>query len=98
MGFWRLRDGGGPPIGLEVTWNGSTVFSETATGFQPYQHFTASVTGTGSDSLVFKSYNDPSYTYLDDVSLTAGVPEASTWVMLLLGFAGYRKQKALGAV
>ena len=63
----------------------------------PYVNFTVNVLGTGSDTLQFISANDPGYTYLDNVSLTA-VPEPSTWAMMILGFAGlgfagYRKTK-----
>jgi hypothetical protein len=64
------------------------VFSEFNTGFQPYQHFTATVVGTGADLLVFTSANDPGFTYLDDVTLS--VPEPATWSVMLagLGLAG----------
>jgi hypothetical protein len=40
------------------------------------------------DTLVFNGRNDPSYNTLDDVVVTASVPEASTWAMMLVGFAG----------
>ena len=87
LSFWRYQADGAPPIGLTVTWDGVTVFSEVNPGFQPYQNFNALVTGAGSDSLVFTSYNNPAYTYLDNVSLTA-VPEPAAWIMMLVGFGG----------
>jgi hypothetical protein len=58
------------PNGLTVTWNGNLIFSEAdiVTG-APYQNFSFNVVGTGSDSLVFTAYNNPAFTYLDDVSV-----------------------------
>jgi hypothetical protein len=86
LSFWRYQADGAPPIGLTVTWDGVTVLSETNPGAQPYQNFTADVVGTGLDTLVFTSYNDPSFTYLDNVSLTAlatPTPEAGKGVLAL---------------
>jgi len=91
LSFWRFQDGG-VPTSLTVTWDGTTVFSESYTGTYggaPYQQFSSNVIGTGSDTLVFTSVQNPAFTYLDDVSLNvAAVPEPSTWAMMLLGFAG----------
>jgi hypothetical protein len=90
LSFWRYQQAVGPVTFLDVTWDGTTVFSETLTGpgDVPYQNFTASVVGTGSDVLQFISANDPGWTYVDNVSLTSGVPEPATWAMMMLGFAG----------
>jgi Carbohydrate binding domain len=88
LSFWREVDGGGPTISLDVKWNGSAIFSELNTGAQPYQQFSFTVQGTGSDTIEFICANDPSFTYLDDVSLTP-VPEPSTVIagaLLLLPF------------
>ena len=48
------------------------------------------MTGTGSDSLRFAATgtSDSYGGSLDAVSLTAAVPEASTWAMMILGFFG----------
>jgi hypothetical protein len=78
------------PISLSVSWDGTTIFSETnpaSSSWNLYQGFTFQVVGTGLDTLVFTSVNDPAYTYLDDVSLTA-TPLPSTWTMLIAGFVG----------
>jgi hypothetical protein len=98
LSFWRLQTPDNP-IGLTVTWNGNVVFSETDTGPQPYQNFTASVVGTGNDLLVFTSYNNPGFTYLDDVSLStpAPIPGTGMGALTLIAFAGlaaYRKSRA----
>jgi hypothetical protein len=103
LSFWRYQVLAGPTISLDVTWDGTTVFSELNPIVQAYQNFTASVVGTGSDTLVFTAVNDPAYTYLDNVSLTAAVPEPATWAMMLLGFvglgvAGYRGSRNSGAL
>ena len=80
------------------------VFCSLGYAGSPYQQFTATVFGTGSDLLVFTSAQDPAYTYLDDVSLNvSAVPEPSTWAMMILGFAGvgfmaYRRRNQAAAL
>src|SRR5271154_1397276 len=37
LSFWRYQAGGSPPISLTVSWDDTTVFSESDTGSQPYQ-------------------------------------------------------------
>jgi MYXO-CTERM domain-containing protein len=91
LSFYRWQD---PdlPSGFSVSWNGVTLLTEVDTGFKPYEKFTYSVTGTGADALIFTAYNDPAYTYLDDVSLTgvSPVPEPGSWALAIfgLGLAG----------
>lgn len=75
------------PNFLGVTWNGASVYSATNDLVSGYQGVVATVTGTGSDSLMFTAYNNPAYTYLDNVTLSA-VPEPATWAMMLVGFGG----------
>src|SRR5262249_4407170 len=84
LSFWRFQDGGGPTILLDVSWNGTPVFQELDPGARPYEQFTAGGTGTGSDILLFKSANDPAYTYLDDVSLEP-IPEPASLALLASG-------------
>lgn len=104
LSFWRSQAGGAPPISLTVTWNGTEIFSETNTGARPYEQFTFLVLATGSDLLVFKSANNPSFTYLDDVSLdgVAAVPVPGALPLFasglgLLGFAGWRRRRKAAA-
>jgi hypothetical protein len=83
---------------FDVNWDGSTVFSQVVPTSSGYQNYMVTVTGSGADTLEFVSANNPGLTFLDNVSLTSGIPEASTWAMMMLGFAGlgfagYRKTK-----
>lgn len=88
--------------GIEVFWNG--VSQGTFTGFTNLNTAwvleSLNVTGTGLDSLEFRAIgtSDSYGGSLDAISLTAAVPETSTWAMLLIGFAGvgfvaYRRTK-----
>lgn len=69
LSFARFQAGYQPTVSLVVTWGGATVFSELIPGEQRYHTFTFNVVGTGSDTLLFTSANDTSYTFLDDVSV-----------------------------
>ncbi len=87
LSFWRDVAGGGPTESMSVSWDGTTIWSELNPGARPYQQFVLDVVGTGNDTLVFTTANDPSFTFLDDVSLTpatpgAVVPEPSSLVLL----------------
>jgi hypothetical protein len=90
LSFGRDVAGGGPTELLQVYWDGVLKFSELNPGAQPYQQFSFNVVGTGSDTVLFKVANDPSFTYLDDVSLnavttTTVAPEPSLLVRALSG-------------
>jgi len=87
LSFWYWQDGG-TPNGFDVSWNGNSIYSQTDTNTAvTFQQVVANVTGTGSDLLVFTAYNDPAYTYLDNVAI-AGIPEPASWALMLLGFGG----------
>jgi hypothetical protein len=91
LSFSRYVNDGAPIVSLNVSWNGNSVFSElNPTTVDIYQTFTFNVVGSGSDALIFTSANDPSATFLDNVSLTptAATPLPSTWLMMLSGFVG----------
>ena len=102
LSFWRYQDTG-TPNGLDVTWNGVSVFSEVNNSLGAgWQNFTATVTGHGVDALSFSAWNDPAYTYVDNISVTGGgVPEPATWAMMVMGVGGLgamlrrRRQSAL---
>ncbi len=85
--FW-FEQSNALPNGLVVTWNGTPLVSES-NSVHAYQQYSFNVLANGSDTLKFTAYNNPSFAYLDDVSLNiAAVPEPSTWIMMILGFAG----------
>jgi len=88
LSFWYYQSAY-LPNGLDVTWNGSSIFSATDEFFTGYRQVSAVVLGSGSDALVFTAYNDLSNTLLDNVSvsaLTSAVPEPATWAMMIVGF------------
>lgn len=68
-----------PVGGTGVTVNGT---------LQPYTPESFSFVGTGSDTLSIAAYNTPAQFYVADFAIAGGVPEASTWLMLVAGFAG----------
>ncbi|MGO8737371.1 PEP-CTERM sorting domain-containing protein [Rhodoblastus sp.] len=90
-----------------ITFNGVTIYTGPTDGSSQYSSFTAfSDFGnfvTGVNTLVFNVVNYPGSGNPSglDVQFTASaVPEASSWVMMLLGFAGlgfvgYRKTKSV---
>jgi hypothetical protein len=71
----------------------SSSFTGVATGGFVSSSFTFTGSITGSDTITISARTDPDEWYVDDVSVTGptvgpGVPEPSTWTMMLLGFAG----------
>ena len=77
---------------IEVLWNGDTIASVSADGKQStgWHELNYSVTGTGGvDTLTFRAAgaSDSFGGSLDNVSLTAAVPEPETYAMLLAGLA-----------
>lgn len=81
---------------------GNTSFSLTPLNTQGYTIQTLHFTGV-SGNLIFADLGPSNQqgNLIDNVTVTTGVPEASTWIMMLLGFAGIglyarrRSQKAL---
>lgn len=59
-----------------------------------FHSYSFSFVGTGSDALAISAQDTPSFWYVDNASVTgasmaASAPEAATWAMMLLGFAGF---------
>jgi hypothetical protein len=79
-----------PAGDFQAFWNGTLLLdlplaSQTITGFS---QFSFTVQGTGSDTLLFRGYNLPSFYRLDDVSVNAAAaPEPATWAVMGIGFA-----------
>jgi hypothetical protein len=104
---YYLESDGATPNYFDANWNGVLIPGSDLTNVgdqRPnYVHYTFTVVGTGSDTLLFHEQNVPAYWGFDDVSLsTGGVPEPATWAMMLVGFAGLgaalrgAKRKPLG--
>lgn len=91
ISYWIDSDGQTPNF-LEADYNATPLDSHTNFGTTGYTEYSFTVIGTGSDTLTFRAYDNPSYIALDDVSVTditvPAVPESSTWAMMLMGFAG----------
>ena len=85
--FW-LYSFGGTPSGFSVTFDGTSLFSETNMPAAPYTEYTFTTTAVDSSALLqFSAYDNPSYFGLDDVSVTV-VPEPSAVVLLAVGALG----------
>ncbi len=81
-----------------ATFGGQTVYATQDQAFG-WTHFTFNVSAaSNSTALVFNGFNNPSYYYLDNVSVTAAVPEPATGAMALAGLAALglarRRQRA----
>lgn len=86
LSFSQFIGDGNPTTGLIVQWDGTTVYSVINQGpFNTFQDDTVAVPliGTGSDTVEFFCANDPSETYLDNVSLVAVAPDGGTTAALL---------------
>ncbi len=89
---------------IEFLLNGTQIYTNTTSSGQNFLSISAIGTllsGTNTLEFVGLSQND-STVFLDNVAVAA-VPEASTWVMMILGFAGlgfvtYRRRQGGSAV
>jgi hypothetical protein len=88
---FALRTSNGTPNSFRAFFDGTEVFNFTNIVGLPYTTYSFSnlTASSANSSLSFVFQQDPSYFYLDDVSvqgLTAAVPEPGTWMLMLLGF------------
>jgi hypothetical protein len=88
-----LASDGELPNYFDANWNGvlvtGSLLSNLPDSRPNYTQYSFTVTGTGSDTLLFHEQNVPAYLALDDVSLEAvssAVPEPATWMMMVFGF------------
>ena len=91
VSFWAFDGGANGDANAFLTvavGSASETFNDTVA---TYTEGTFTFVGTGSDTISIAAQTNPSEWIVDDVSVTGAagtVPEASTWAMMLLGFAG----------
>ena len=81
---------GSTPADFDIEWNGNTLLDVPdfpVTGWLPYTVF---ATGTGSDLLTISFRDDPSFSGIDDISVTSvtAAPEPGSLALLGAAFAG----------
>lgn len=74
--------------GVDVYWNGTKV-AENIEGASGWKQFSVSgLKGTGNDTLSFGTNADGyAYAYLDNVKVTAAVPEPETYALFIAGLS-----------
>lgn len=72
--------------GIEALWNGEVIAFRTGTA-PVWEQVSLKLVGTGSDTLAFRAVgtSDSFGGSLDNISVTAAVPEPETYAMLLAG-------------
>ena len=90
LDFWLQAEadalGAFAPNSFQATWNGATVTSLLNSSAFNYRHLIFNVTASSSlTGLGFTFRNDPAFWDLDNVSVTAVVPEPETWALMGLG-------------
>jgi hypothetical protein len=86
---------------IEVLWDGVSIATATADGTgqagNVWTQYNFNVVGTGNDTLTFRAVgtNDAVGGSLDAVSITAAVPEPSTYALMVagLGLIGFSARK-----
>jgi len=82
---------GGGPVVADVSLNGGLATSITApdsiTGTNALDHFSFS-SGSAISTVTLTLPDSPQYNAIDNFSFAGGVPEPSTWAMMVLGFLG----------
>jgi len=88
LSFWFAAVGD-EPSDFSVYWDGTPLLNlaNPNTGSN-WMQFSALVTATGNDTLLFSFRDDPAYMALDNISVGAccsTAPEPSSWILLVTG-------------
>ena len=86
---WITGDGSEPSF-VTFSFNGAALLTVNPVPNEPWTQVTVTATATGNDIFSVGFGNDPFQDGLDNfsVSSVSGVPEPTTWALLLIGFAG----------
>ena len=87
--FWLANDDSSATNDFSASFSGVTILSLTNAPQFAYTEYTMNIAATSSSSdMHFAFYNPPSYWFIDDVSVTAAVPEPGTLGLVALGALG----------
>lgn len=103
LDFWLQAEadvlGAFAPNSFLATWNGATVTSLLNSAAFNYTHLTFNVTATSASTVLgFTFRNDPGFWDLDNVAVTAVVPEPETWALMGFGLALLSLRRRSGSV
>lgn len=88
VSFW-LNSNGLSFNEVTLSWGGTTIFDQTDIPANGWTEYSLIETATSNTTLLaFGLEQDAGYSGLDDVRVTAAVPEPATWALMLIGFAG----------
>jgi hypothetical protein len=88
---WLAGNGTGPSD-FNMSFNGVTRVSVNPVPAQGYKQYAFTATATGLDTFAVGFDNDPSFDGIDNFSVAPGIPELTTWAMMIIGFAGVGMQ------
>jgi len=92
VSFWAVNvDAGSGEDAVHVSYDGNTLYNADPGG--AYAQFSFNVVGTGSDTVTIAGWNSPSYSYVDDVSMAAPVPEPASMAALGIGVLALIRRK-----